>query len=361
MKCTLFLSLLSIKIVASTVGDWSDWSGCSLTCGIGVQTRHRGVEPDHEKQSQTCLTKSCQASAPATWKSTADDLPDSFCQTICKPDSMGSLPAACVADSGRQKCAPAAQASSVEVKVSEQIPMDATVIQQYIPAEIPVKFLEGTDCYGTWGTWGVCSKACGGGLQSHTFSISVPASPLGKRCSFRHGEVETKSCNEEPCTAERQQQTQELSAPQTPCQSLAPEVTDLWCVRNCISDSMGNLPTFCKSNPVTPLFQKCSCDSDQFGCWSTTPSVPNSWCSSTCTTVDPNGDLHPACRPGPFQECSCRFQSLPADLRPPVSFSATAQAAQNDHAAQQAAQAQAAPKQATGSTKPTVLIPGQGN
>eukprot|EP00667_Euglena_gracilis_P032578 EG_transcript_50462 len=129
-------------------------------------------------------------------------------------------------------------------------------------------------------------------MHSRTFSISVPASPLGKRCAFRHGDVETKSCNPEECTGERLQQAQEVTPPPVPCRSLAPEVTDLWCVRNCLSDSVGNLPAFCKRDPVTPLFQKCTCDSDRYGCWSTNPSVPNSWCASTCTTKDPNGDLH---------------------------------------------------------------------
>ena len=55
------------------------------------------------------------------------------------------------------------------------------------------------NCEGDWGKWSSCDKTCGGGKQTRTFTVSRDAAHGGKSCSNSNGEVETKTCNIQPC------------------------------------------------------------------------------------------------------------------------------------------------------------------
>jgi hypothetical protein len=50
---------------------------------------------------------------------------------------------------------------------------------------------------GDWGPWGQCSKTCGGGIQTRTRSIMVPASNGGSECVL----LDTQECNTQGCLA----------------------------------------------------------------------------------------------------------------------------------------------------------------
>ena len=49
------------------------------------------------------------------------------------------------------------------------------------------------DCNGDWGDWGDCSKTCGDGQKTRTFSIQSGT------CSNHEGDTETEDCNKAEC------------------------------------------------------------------------------------------------------------------------------------------------------------------
>ena len=51
------------------------------------------------------------------------------------------------------------------------------------------------NCIGSWGAWGVCDKACGGGAQTRKFRVSTPPSFGGTACPTDKG----KPCNTQAC------------------------------------------------------------------------------------------------------------------------------------------------------------------
>jgi len=55
------------------------------------------------------------------------------------------------------------------------------------------------DCYGSWSNYGQCSKTCGGGVKTRTYSISQKKEYGGTSCSWRDGSQDTASCNNQQC------------------------------------------------------------------------------------------------------------------------------------------------------------------
>lgn len=54
------------------------------------------------------------------------------------------------------------------------------------------------DCEGTWGDFGDCSKECGHGTRSRTFSVTTAADG-GAECEATDGDVEEQECNTQVC------------------------------------------------------------------------------------------------------------------------------------------------------------------
>ena len=51
------------------------------------------------------------------------------------------------------------------------------------------------DCVGSWGGWGGCSRSCGGGQKTRTYSITTSAQHGGQACPYTNGQVQSTSCN----------------------------------------------------------------------------------------------------------------------------------------------------------------------
>lgn len=58
------------------------------------------------------------------------------------------------------------------------------------------------DCVGDWGEWSNCSADCGGGERSRTYTITTPASGSGASCPNLSDDVQTEACNINECNAD---------------------------------------------------------------------------------------------------------------------------------------------------------------
>ena len=52
---------------------------------------------------------------------------------------------------------------------------------------------------GSWGGWGGCSRSCGGGQKTRTYSITTSAQHGGQACPYTNGQVQSTSCNTHGC------------------------------------------------------------------------------------------------------------------------------------------------------------------
>jgi len=55
------------------------------------------------------------------------------------------------------------------------------------------------NCTGAWGSFGSCSKSCGGGTRSQTYTISQGALHGGQACPHAVNAVNSEACNTNPC------------------------------------------------------------------------------------------------------------------------------------------------------------------
>jgi hypothetical protein len=124
------------------VGDWGDWGGCSLTCGGGTKTRAWEVSDD-EVDGGTCVNRG--------------KTEDTSCNTqACSTSGGGG------GGGGGGSTTPAA-----------------------------------TNCTGSWGSWGNCSKTCGGGTKSRSWNVTSNETN-GGTCANRN-KTEDASCNTQAC------------------------------------------------------------------------------------------------------------------------------------------------------------------
>ena len=61
------------------------------------------------------------------------------------------------------------------------------------------------DCVGNWGVFEDCTADCGGGTQTRTYTVSVPASNGGTACIYADGDPETQPCNTQACPVDETQ------------------------------------------------------------------------------------------------------------------------------------------------------------
>ena len=179
----------AISCPVDCVGALDAWSACSLPCGGGTQTRnfvvsapalHGGLCPaDGTSESQACNTAVCPPPPPTPVDCVGDYGAFGTCTETCGPSGVQtrSFVVTTPASNGGAACAAAAG------DVDTQSCNTATAC--------PV------DCSGAMDAWGACSAACGGGTQSRSYVVSVPAAN-GGTCPG-DGTSETQACNTDSC------------------------------------------------------------------------------------------------------------------------------------------------------------------
>jgi len=164
--------------VDCVVGDYSDWSECSKTCGGGVHHRSRTIvtEPTPDGKQcpdlhleEPCNTQECYRDCKVgDWGAWSD------CSKSCGGGTRERTRPVLESTIGRGLACP---------ETSQVVPCGNQTCDQ--------------DCVvSDWSAWSVCSEVCGGGSQSRTRSIILPSIGNGKVCPNL---IEYQNCNSLPC------------------------------------------------------------------------------------------------------------------------------------------------------------------
>ena len=163
---------------------WTDWSTCTKTCGGGIQTRNRLIlEPAvnggtcniETTETQACNTEACPVPkncVPGAWTDW------STCTKTCGGGIQSRL---------REIVEPASNGGVCTEPTIET--RNCNMVS--CPVEQPPQ-----NCVSTWSEWSACTAPCGGGSQTRSRIIQVPASN-GGTCEGQM--TETRSCNLDAC------------------------------------------------------------------------------------------------------------------------------------------------------------------
>lgn len=220
--------------------DWTAWSGCSATCGTGVQTRQSFVTRQPANggvacpspmplEERTCSTNACPQNCEVAWGAWSPC--SASCgggtmqrtQIISKPSAFGGWPCPALRTE-TARCSETACPSDCEYSWSAWTSCSRTCgggqrsrrrsilrypvgggascgerdYQEYQACgtnECPV------DCQYGWSEWSSCSRSCGGGVRTKSQIISVLASSGGVPCTPESQRPTVQeACNAQACT-----------------------------------------------------------------------------------------------------------------------------------------------------------------
>ncbi|XP_056009334.1 SCO-spondin-like, partial [Ostrea edulis] len=174
---------------------WGTWGTCTVTCGGGTQTRSRtctnpspqynGVDcPGSGGSSQDCNTHHCPIDGVwATWGSWGT------CTVTCGGGTQ---------DRFRTCSNPNPQYGGADCPGASNSTQDCNT---------QICIIDGA--WGTWTSWGACSKTCGGGKQSRSRTCDDPKPANGgKDCSGSSADFQ--DCNSQDCPTPAPGQYQQL-------------------------------------------------------------------------------------------------------------------------------------------------------
>eukprot|EP00929_Paragymnodinium_shiwhaense_P091193 TRINITY_DN51224_c0_g1_i1.p1 TRINITY_DN51224_c0_g1~~TRINITY_DN51224_c0_g1_i1.p1 ORF type:complete len:861 (-),score=73.71 TRINITY_DN51224_c0_g1_i1:44-2626(-) len=169
--------------------SWSEFSGCSATCGGGTAVRHRFVTAEAEHGGAKCEGKSseelaCQAAVACP----VDCRYSSWAEWSACSESCSSMKHLTGSKQRRRIISRTAAGGGQECAE----PLTQTATCQGTPCPVDCKF-------GAWTKFSPCSHRCGGGVRTRSRRVSVFAMAGGKVCPGRHGRNETVPCNMHVC------------------------------------------------------------------------------------------------------------------------------------------------------------------
>jgi len=178
--------IITLPLPVNCSGGWSDWSGCSASCGGGTQTQTYTIytpaqnggagcpSNDGQTQTQGCNTQGCPVDCVGSWSDW------SGCSASCGGGTqIQTYNVSTPAQNGGAEC-PAANGQTQPRGCNTQ--------------GCPV------NCVGSWGPLSQCTATCGGGTQTQTYTVSTPAQNGGVACTAASGQTQTQACNNGACT-----------------------------------------------------------------------------------------------------------------------------------------------------------------
>jgi len=159
---------------------WSNWTACSATCGDGTKTRSRSVTVDAKHGGKACdgaleATDLCKDKECPIHCELSDWSPWGDCSTTCgKGTRSRNRHVSVKAQHGGKTCEDALKASE-ECK-DEECPVHCVM--------------------SNWADWDACSKTCGGGTRSRSRTVTTPSQHGGMPCGNPEGQ---EDCNVEEC------------------------------------------------------------------------------------------------------------------------------------------------------------------
>nr|XP_026689790.1 thrombospondin type-1 domain-containing protein 7B-like isoform X3 [Ciona intestinalis] len=197
------------------VSSWSAWGSCSVSCGDGTHSRTRQITANPAYGGDSCPAtvehgtcvvpkQDCVVSPWGSWgvcskacgpgnqeRSRVITVDTDHCGAACPPlqDSQGCTGIQCPVD-----CQVGSWSSWGSCSVScgngtHSRTRNITVNPAYGGDSCPATVEHGTcvvpkqDCVvSSWGSWGVCSKACGPGSQNRSRIITVDTDHCGAAC-----------------------------------------------------------------------------------------------------------------------------------------------------------------------------------
>jgi hypothetical protein len=169
--------------------DWTPFSACSITCGKdGTQTATRTIMQSAQNGGKACEgrlvdTQTCNKGACPVHCEVSEWGEWGACSKTCY-NGLSNWKWAPTQYRTRTVTAKVANGGSVCPELRESRPCNHHVLCQ-------------VNCrLGTWGGWGQCTKACGGGSQRRTREIVMKQQNNGRGCAALW---EQKSCNTKTC------------------------------------------------------------------------------------------------------------------------------------------------------------------
>ena len=160
------------------VSAWATWSLCSTTCGPGIKTRQRHIVKEHQFGGNECPQLNEIGAC------TDQDCPQ-HCQ-VSDWGSWGTCNAACGGGAAHR-----ARTLTQEPKFNGNQCPHLGETRHCNMAACPIHCTT-TD----WSSWSECNAGCGGGVATRMRFVVVPAQFNGRPCP--HGS-ETKPCNTHAC------------------------------------------------------------------------------------------------------------------------------------------------------------------